>query len=135
MTLAVSRNNMQTIVSVTSFGLLHMISKGKKYRLGISKCHDHDILTLHQPIKLYYFERGNGKVLSDLRQKEYCSMNARYKEQKETFRPKKLIISFSGQFFQKLMRQGGFIFYFLLLQIRIRVFIFFLPRCDGHFLL
>ena len=43
---------------------------------------------------------------------------------------KNLIISFSGQFFQKLMRQGGFIFYFLLLQIRMRVFIFFLPRCD-----
>ena len=40
-------------------------------------------------------------------------------------RPKKLIISFSGQFFQELMRQGGFIFYFLLLQIRMRVFIFF----------
>ena len=40
-------------------------------------------------------------------------------------RPKKLIISFSGQFFKKLMRQGGFIFYFLLLQIRMRVFIFF----------
>ena len=38
---------------------------------------------------------------------------------------KKLIISFSGQFFQKLMRQGGFIFYFLLLQIRKRVLIFF----------
>ena len=38
---------------------------------------------------------------------------------------KKLIITFSGKFFQKSMRQGGFIFYFLLLQIRMRVFIFF----------
>ena len=47
--------------------------------------------------------------------------------------PKKLFISFSGQFFQKLMRQGGFIFFFLLLQIRMRVFIFFLPRCDTAF--
>ena len=28
-------------------------------------------------------------------------------------RQKKLIISFSGQFFQKLMRQGGFIFFFI----------------------
>ena len=46
---------------------------------------------------------------------------------------KKLIISFSGQFFQKIMRQGGFIFYFLLLQIRMRVFIFFLPRCDTAY--
>ena len=54
---------------------------------------------------------------------------------KELLRPKKIIISFSGQFFQKLMRQGGFIFYFLLLQIRMRVFIF---SCQGvlrHFLL
>ena len=42
---------------------------------------------------------------------------------------KKVIISFSGQFFQKLMRQGGFIFYFLLLQIRMRVFIFFIYMC------
>ena len=50
-----------------------------------------------------------------------------------TLGQKKLIISFSGQFFQKLMRQGGFIFYFLLLQIRMMVFIFFLPRCDATF--
>ena len=46
---------------------------------------------------------------------------------------KQLIISFSGQFFQKLTRQGGLIFYLLLLQIRMRVFIFFLPRCDAAF--
>ena len=31
----------------------------KKYRLGTSKCHDHNILTLHQPIRLQHFERGN----------------------------------------------------------------------------
>ena len=50
---------------------------------------------------------------------------------------RKIIISFSGQFFQVLMRQGGFIIYFLLLEIRIRVFIFFLPiaRCDVAFLI
>ena len=31
----------------------------KKYRLGTSNCHDHNILTLHQPIRLQHFERGN----------------------------------------------------------------------------
>ena len=35
------------------------VSSVKKYRLGTSKCHDHDILTLQQPIKLQHFERGN----------------------------------------------------------------------------
>ena len=34
----------------------------KKYRLGTSKCHDHDILTLHQPIRLQHLERGNEKT-------------------------------------------------------------------------
>ena len=46
---------------------------------------------------------------------------------------KKLIVSFSGHFSQKLMRQGGFIFYFSLLHIIMRVFNFFLPRCDVAF--
>ena len=27
----------------------------------ISTCHEHDILTLHQPIRLQHFERGNEK--------------------------------------------------------------------------
>ena len=31
----------------------------KKYRLGTSKCHVHDIFTLQQPIRLQHFERGN----------------------------------------------------------------------------
>ena len=33
-------------------------SSVKKYRLGTSKCHDDNILTLHQPIRLQLFERG-----------------------------------------------------------------------------
>ena len=40
------------------------VSSVKKYRLGTSKCHDHDILTLHQPIRLQHFERGNEKISS-----------------------------------------------------------------------
>ena len=40
------------------------ISSVKKYRLGTSKCHDHDIFTLHQPIRLQHFERGNEKHVS-----------------------------------------------------------------------
>ena len=36
----------------------------KKYRLGTLKCHDHDIFTLHQPIRLQHFERGNEKCRS-----------------------------------------------------------------------
>ena len=40
------------------------VSNVKKYHLGTSKCHDHDILTLHLPIRLQHFERGNEKVLS-----------------------------------------------------------------------
>ena len=39
------------------------ISSVKKYRLGTSKCHDHDILTLHQPIRLQHFERGNENII------------------------------------------------------------------------
>ena len=35
------------------------VSSVKKYGLGTSKCHDHNILTLHQPIRLKYFEQGN----------------------------------------------------------------------------
>ena len=30
-----------------------------KFHLSTSKCHDQDILTLHQPIRLQHFERGN----------------------------------------------------------------------------
>ena len=41
------------------------VSSVKKYRLGTSKCHDHDILTLHQPIRLQHFERGNEKKQSN----------------------------------------------------------------------
>ena len=51
--LAVSCNNMQTIVYLTSFQLL-----GIKCQ-EILSCHDHDILTLHQPMRLQHFERGN----------------------------------------------------------------------------
>ena len=36
----------------------------KKYRLGTSKCHDHNIFTLHEPIRLQHFERGNENVIS-----------------------------------------------------------------------
>ena len=32
------------------------VSSVKKYRLGTSKCHDHNFLTFHQPIRLQYFE-------------------------------------------------------------------------------
>ena len=35
------------------------VSSFKKYRLGTSRCHDHNIFTLHQSIKLEHFERGN----------------------------------------------------------------------------
>ena len=38
------------------------VSSVKKYRLGTLKCHDHDILTLHQPISLQHFERGNENI-------------------------------------------------------------------------
>ena len=31
------------------------------YRFGTSKCHDHDIVTHHQSIRLRYFERANEK--------------------------------------------------------------------------
>ena len=34
------------------------LSSIKKYRLGTSKCRDHDILTLHQPIRLQHLEWG-----------------------------------------------------------------------------
>ena len=34
-------------------------SSVKKYGLGTSKCYDHDMLTIHQPIRLQHFERGN----------------------------------------------------------------------------
>ena len=52
-------NNSQTIdINVTSFQLLHI-----KYHLGTSKCHDHDILTLYQPIILQHFERGIMRML------------------------------------------------------------------------
>ena len=37
------------------------VSSVKKYRLGTWKCHDHDIFTLQQPIRLQHFERGNEK--------------------------------------------------------------------------
>ena len=42
------------------------VSSVKKYRLGTSKCHDHDILTLHQPIRLQHFEQGNEKPVSKM---------------------------------------------------------------------
>ena len=32
--------------------------------LGTSKCHDHNNLTLHQPIRLQHFERGNENEIS-----------------------------------------------------------------------
>ena len=35
------------------------VSSVKKYPLGTSRCHDHDIFTLHQPIRLQHFEGGN----------------------------------------------------------------------------
>ena len=47
--LAVSCNKTQTIVSIMSLRLLRI------------KYHDHDILTLHQPIRLQHFEQGNKK--------------------------------------------------------------------------
>ena len=37
------------------------VSSVKKYRLCTSKCHDLDIFTLQQPIRLQHFERGNEK--------------------------------------------------------------------------
>ena len=40
------------------------VSSVNKYRLGTSKCHDHDILTLYQPIRLQHFERGNENHIS-----------------------------------------------------------------------
>ena len=40
------------------------VSSVKKYRLGTSKCHDHNIFTLHQPIRLQHFERGNENSMS-----------------------------------------------------------------------
>ena len=61
---AVSRNNMQTIVCITHVRLFYCcVSSVKKCHLGTSKCHDHDILTLHQAIRLQHFERGNEKAL------------------------------------------------------------------------
>ena len=48
------------------------ISSVKKYRLGTSKCHDHDILTLHQSIRLQHFERGNEKRKSYFSDGEIC---------------------------------------------------------------
>ena len=38
------------------------VSSVEKYRLGTSKCHDHKIFTLQQPIKLQHFERGNENI-------------------------------------------------------------------------
>ena len=38
----------------------------EKYHLGSTKCHDHDILTLGQPIKLQHFEQGNANILSNI---------------------------------------------------------------------
>ena len=61
--LAVSKNNMQTIV-ITLRLFDCCVPSVKKYRLGTSKCHDHDIFTLQQPIRLQHFERGNEKYCS-----------------------------------------------------------------------
>ena len=56
----VCRINTQTIDNLFTLRLFNCcVSSVKKYRLGISKCHDHDIFTLHQPIRLQHFERGN----------------------------------------------------------------------------
>ena len=41
------------------------VSSVKKYRLGTSKWHDHDIFTLHWQIRLQHFERGNEKKIPD----------------------------------------------------------------------
>ena len=43
------------------------VSSVKKYRIGTLKCHDHDILTLHQPIRLQHFEWGNENYSSQLK--------------------------------------------------------------------
>ena len=61
--LAISRNNMQIIVCVTSFRLLRFKCQDI-YCLGTSKCHDQDILTLNQPIRLQHFDRGYMNVFS-----------------------------------------------------------------------
>ena len=55
---------MQTIVCVASF--YFCVSSFKKFCLGTSKCHDQNTsdLTLHQPIRLQYSERGNKKAIS-----------------------------------------------------------------------
>ena len=68
----VSRNNTQTIVNVTSFRLLRI--KCQEISPGTSKCHDHNSLTLHQPIRLQHFERGNENTLL----KQCKSFNARF---------------------------------------------------------
>ena len=39
------------------------VSSVKKYCLGALKCHDHDIFTLQQPIRLQHFEQGNEKYV------------------------------------------------------------------------
>ena len=38
----------------------------KKHCLSTSKCHDHYIFTLQQPIRLQHFERGNENAMSQV---------------------------------------------------------------------
>ena len=42
------------------------LSSVKKYRLGTSKCHDHDFLTVYQPIRLQHLERSNENQWSEM---------------------------------------------------------------------
>ena len=44
--------------------LLDCLSSVKKYCLGFSECHYHNIFTLQQPIRLQHFEQGNRKYNS-----------------------------------------------------------------------
>ena len=63
--LAVSRNNTQPLLALHLFDCC--LLSVKKYRLGTSKCHDHDIFTIQQPIRLQHFERGNENTSSTMK--------------------------------------------------------------------
>ena len=66
---AVSRNNPQAIVCVTSFRLLRIKSQEiSTWYLNVT-CND--IFTLHQPIRLQYLDRGNENKLTH--NKPQCS--------------------------------------------------------------
>ena len=61
---AISRNNTLNIVNIMSFPLLHIKCQEISSYLNPSKCHDHDIAPLHQPIRLQHFKRSNEEISS-----------------------------------------------------------------------